>query len=195
MTFGDLLGAVFGPLAAFVEWAVSWVPRYVVLRSNERGVRYVRGCGPREVLPGVRWYLPATTEVVKRYVCRDSFQVHPVTLETKDGLPCSVGLVVVYSIVDVVRFEAENVDAEENMAEAAEAAVRDVVMEHTWKELTAPTEDGRRLHSKLVGRVQATLGRYGVEVESARPTDQVRMGPGALRVFGVSVLTQVGTTE
>lgn len=187
MTIGEFLNLGFGWLAQFIDFVISFVPRIKVLAWNERGVKFTRGGRPTEVGPGVTWYWPWCTKIVCHFVVRCSLQLEPLSIETKDGVPAAVGLVVVYRITDVVAFEAENFNADDNMAEVALACLRNVVMEHSWAELKADAADGSRLEGKLTRRMGKTLEQFGVTVESCRPTDQVRLGH-TIKVFGMARL-------
>lgn len=185
MTFGELLAQMLGWLGEFIQWILEWIPRYEIIRFNERGVKYTSGRKPKQLNPGIRWYWPLVSEIVLHEVARMVVNVTPLTLETKDGKPATVGMVVTGHIVDIVRYEVENADADESMAEVARAGLREIVTGHTWEELCSPAAEGSRLESKLANRMNKALARFGFEVESCRPTDQVRVGTVA-RLFGVN---------
>ena len=194
MTFGELIAQMIGWLGDFIEWVISWVPKYDIVQWNERGVRYVRGKLPTEVKPGVCWFWPWCTNIETHHVNRCVLQVASTSLETSDGKAVQVGMVVTYHIVDVCKYEVENFEAEEAMAEVAQAGLRNIVMELPWEKLTACAPEDSRLEKMLTSRMQSTLGRFGVEVESARPTDQVRLNL-ALRSFGGAPVIVVPSSE
>lgn len=175
MAFGEVMAALLGWLGELVEWVFSWCPRYEVVHFNERGVKYVRGKKPTVLDPGVRWYLPALTSIVKHTTQRLTVAVDTTSLETKDEQAVQVGLVLTYHITDVYIYEVENEDPEENMAVVAEGALRDIVLEHAWEELAQRAEEGSRFEGKLKTRLERSLAKFGVAVETARPTDQIRL--------------------
>jgi len=184
MALFEVVSAVFGWFGELVEWLVSLVPRYVIIRCNEVGVRYWLGGRPRELGPGLHWYWPWCTEVNRHHANRMTLDLDGLSLETSDAVPVQVGLIVTYHLVDVIKYEVENFEPDEGMAEVAQGALRDIVAEHTWRDLSAKTEEGSRLEQKLARRMGTALDRFGVRVESCRPTDQVRLR-GAFRLFGV----------
>jgi regulator of protease activity HflC (stomatin/prohibitin superfamily) len=175
MAFGEVLSALLGWLGDFVQWVFNWVPRYVLVYYNERAVKYVRGKDPVVLEPGIRWYVAATTLVVKHTTQRCTLQVATTSLETKDGQAVQIGLVLTYHIKDVYVFEVENDDPEENMAVVAEGSLRDIVLEHSWEDLAQRADEGSRFEGKLKNRLEKALQKFGVEVETARPTDQIRL--------------------
>jgi len=186
VSFGELLGAVFGWVATLVEWLIGWVPVYRIVRSDEVAVAQTLGREPREWEPGTHWYVPNLTEVTMMHTSRMVLAVDDISLETSDGVPCQIGLTMSYHITDPVTYRTENYEAEDGLAEMAEAALRDAVMERTWDRLKESTEDGKKLEKMLSTRLQRSLERFGIEVESCRPTDQVRI-ERAVRVFGTLV--------
>lgn len=187
----ELLGMIFGPVGQFVDWSASWIPRYVLVRYNQRAVRYVGGRRPRELRPGWHWHVPSLSRVVVYWTAVDSLEVESRSLETADGVAIQLGCVVVYRIADVLKYEVDNVNAVDNMAEAIQGAMRDIALELTWERLARPAEPGSRLEAMLTRRMGAALERFGIEVISCRPTDQVRL-TGAHRLFGVQVQTGPG---
>lgn len=190
MTVGEVFAQLVGWLGQFIEFLLSFVPRMVIVQWNERGVRYVRGREPTELLPGVRWYWPWCTEIAKHHVNRCVLQVASLSLETADGIPVQVGMVVTYHITDVLLFEVQNFNADESLAEVAQGGLRDIVMEMEWSKLTSRAPKDSRFEGMLARRMQDTLARFGVEVESARPTDQIKLGL-AVRGFGVQTINQI----
>lgn len=183
MTLGEVVAQLIGWLGEFIEFLLSFVPRFTFVQWNERGVRYVSGRKPTEVQPGLRWYWPVCTKIETHHVCRHVLQVASMSLETSDSIPVQVGMVLTYHITDVVAYEVENFDADDSMAELAQAGLRNIVMEMSWEKLTKRAPEDSLLEGMLTRRMQQTLGKFGVEVESARPTDQIKLGL-ALRTFG-----------
>lgn len=185
MSIGELLSALLGWLGQFVEFVFKFVPRVRVVPCNERGVRYIRGGKPTEVLPGITWYWPWCTTLTVHHASRCVLPIPAISVETKDGVAIAVGAILVYHISDVVTYDADNFNAEENLAEAATGLLRDAVSSLGWDQLRAEATDGTRLASMLRRRMEEPLARYGVKVESCRPNDLVRLAQ-AVRIFGVT---------
>lgn len=179
MTFGELVAALMGWLGEFVQFVASFVPRVKIVRANERGVRYRMGDGPTEVTPGLTWYWPWQTSIVVHHVARCVLELRSVSLETSDGVKVQVGMVVTYHITDVVKYEVDNFDTESSMAEQGIAALRQAIMKSRWDEIREEAHA-----AELLRHTQEALEKFGVEVESARATDLVRLGD-AVRLFGV----------
>ena len=185
MSFGELLANLLGWLGDFVQWMFAWVPRYAIIQINQRGVRYPRGQDAIELEPGIHWYIPNLTQIVKHHVSRCVLHVDPLSLETADSppRPVQVGMVLTYHITNVLQYEVENFDADESMKEVAQGALQDIVTSSRWEELRGATGEGTRLGKKLASRMSKTLDRFGVEIESCRPTDLISLSR-AWRIFG-----------
>jgi regulator of protease activity HflC (stomatin/prohibitin superfamily) len=68
-------------------------------------------------------------------------------------------------IVDIEKFLVENFDAEESLAELAQAGLRQAILSLTLEEI----DSGRvKLDNRLTKEAQSTLENFGVEVESMR---------------------------
>ncbi|MCP3980813.1 MAG: hypothetical protein GY716_16045 [bacterium] len=179
---GEFLSALLGPLIQLVELIVSCIPHFEIVRCNEAGVRYTRGEDAKRVGPGVRWYLPVIQDIETHHTCDQVLTVTEQTFETKDEKQVTVALVVVYAIVDVLRYEVDNLDADEGIGEAAAGGLRQLVAENTLEDLRRTT----RHRALVVEKLQSELDRFGVEVRVARLTDCAVMGlaHGAVRIFG-----------
>ena len=53
----------FSWIGDFVTWLTDFLPSWVVVRSNEKAVKFPMGKGCTVLEPGVRWYWPAFTEI------------------------------------------------------------------------------------------------------------------------------------
>ena len=191
MSFGEFLSQMLGWLGEFVAWIFNWVPRRLVLDYTQKAVHYPLGGEPLVLGPGVHWYVPNLGHVAAHFTNRFVLDLEPMALETKDGVRVSMGMTVTCRIADVARYEVENYDADSNILERAKNGLRDIVMEHTWAELVRPGGDGTRLEGNLSRRMAKVLEEFGVQVERACPTDQVRLGEGAYRLFGMTTKQDV----
>jgi len=186
MTFGELLANLLGWLGDFIQWVFAWVPRYFIVHCDELGVKRHIGAPGRELKAGLHWYVPNLDKMVKHWKSRCVLRVASAPIETADGVKCEIGLTIVYRIVDIVAYETENYDADDSMDEVAQGALAALVNAHDWKGLCAKWEDDSHLGKRLRKKMGNALDVYGVEVLSVRPAGQIRLGEGAIRLFGVN---------
>lgn len=185
MSFGEFLSQILGWLGEFVSWVFAWLPRRIVISFTERAVHYPLGTKPKVIGPGTFWFIPNRGQVNIHFVTRFILEIEPLALETKDGIAISIGMTVTGAITDVYKYDVENLTPDANMIERAKFGLREIVMEHLWTELCKSTGEGTRLEGKLSTRMQKVLENFGLTVEHVGFTDQIRLGVGAHRLFGM----------
>lgn len=198
MNFLEVLGKLFGPLGEFADWIFGWVPRMEVIHYNELLVKYPTGKFPIVVKPGVTFYIKNLTDIEKISTRRGTNEVTNICVETKDGEPVEIGMIFAGHVVDALKWEAENDDAAEAMAEVAQGVLRDVVTTRSWDELTKPAADGTRFGNTLTALLnKALLDKYGFKVETARFNDQARTGlkRGVMHLFGLGASAEGAETD
>ncbi len=139
-------------------------PRLTLVRSTHRGVKFVRD-KTLEIGPGLHVYWPITTEVEIHPVVRQVISLEQQIIQTKDQKTVIADGVVVFAIGDIHRFLTENFDAEENIAELAQAGLRQAILSLTLEEI----DSGRvKLDNRLTREANSALAGFGVNVESVR---------------------------
>lgn len=160
--------AALGWLGAIFEWFGRFFPRWDLVRANEKGIKYLPGGRTKLIEPGICWYWPVSTELVTQPVCRQVLCAQPQTLMTKDNKQVFVSGIVIYTITDLHKYLVENYDAEANLDDVLQTAIRKVVVSQEFNKL----QEGRaRVDNTLTRAAQNALTAFGVEVEAARLTD------------------------
>lgn len=160
--------AALGWIGAIFEWFGQFFPRWDLVRANEQAVKYLPGGRTKVLDPGIYWYWPVTTEVVVHPVCRQVLDSQPQTLMTKDNKPVYVAGIVIYKITDLHTYLVENYDAEANLDDILQTAVRKAVVARDFDKI----QEGRAdMDNVLTREAQKALADFGVEVEAARLTD------------------------
>jgi regulator of protease activity HflC (stomatin/prohibitin superfamily) len=165
------MASAFAWIGELAQWFADWLPRWEIVQTNEAGVRYVRGLPATEVEPGFWWYWPITTSIETHHTCRQVLEVATQTLTTDDGVPVIVGGVLVYRIVDVLKYEVENLDADDSLDQVVQAAIRRVVISKDFDVLQKTTVEADKA---LRREAQKLTEAYGIEVEECRLTDFAR---------------------
>lgn len=145
----------------------AWVPRLIHIQVNESGIKFVRDRA--QVLPpGLHVYWPLTTNVERAVTARCILDLDTQVLVTSDGITVMAGGVVAYRVVDVRKFLVDNFDADENIGEVCELALRRTIITQKLADL----QTGRApIDNKLTGEVQKLMLPFGVEVEYVRLGD------------------------
>lgn len=158
------MDAALGWIGDLVRYFARLVPRLQLVRITERSVKFSRSKA-REVGPGLHWWWPVTTEMDVYPVVRQVVSLEQQMIQTSEGKTIVVDGVIVYSIEDLYTFCVENHDAEENMAELAQAGMRKAVLSTPLEEING----GRaKFDNRLTTEAQKSLAGFGVAIESMR---------------------------
>jgi len=153
-----------------LTWAADWLPRPRIVRLTEGGIQFWFGSRVRVVKPGWRLDWPALADLEIVPTARQTLNLEPQTLMTADNRPVVAGGVVVYRVSDVRCYLVDNVDAEEGIAEAARAALRDAITDETLDQIQE-TDGRKKINNRLAKAAQGLLTSFGVSVEYVRLTD------------------------
>lgn len=160
--------AALGWIGAIFEWLGRFLPRWDLVRANEKGVKYLPGGRTKVLEPGIRWYWPATTEVVVAPVCRQVLNAQGQALMTKDHKPVYASGLVIYSVEDIHIFLVDNFDAEASLDDVLQTAIRNAIVTRTFDEIQ---EDLAEINRLLTRETKKVLRDFGVKVEAARLTE------------------------
>lgn len=161
------MDAALGWIGGIVEWLGQWIPRWVIVRSTERAIKFRWGKYVVELLPGIRFYWPAVTDIEGPIpVVWQPMVTSSVPLQTKDGKQVTTRGVIVYKIVDAIKFLVDHYDSDSCIDDEVNAAIRDVV---TTKDLLEIQENSRKTtDNALHKQVQKSLDEFGIEVKHVR---------------------------
>ncbi len=158
--------AAFAWLGQIFEALLQFIPRRIIVRATEGGVKWSLWLEPKEVKPGIRCYWPAISDVEIIVIARQSFNTPHEPLQTNDGVEVVAGGVVVYSVNDVVRAIGKANWSPENTAQdIVQAVLADVVISHTHEELLAGLSG--EIEKEITEKCRKQLRKYGVYVERA----------------------------
>lgn len=187
MALGELVAQLLGWLGELIQWVISLCPRYKIVRYRQAAVFYPAGEEPIARHRGVWWYWPVRTEVALHTAASYVMRIPAVTVETKDAVTITLGAAARCRISDVLAFDVENFNADDNAAEAAQGCLCDIAKEFTLEELRRPADEDSRFGGMLARRLGVALKPFGISVETCRPNDFART-PTVVRLFGAGPL-------
>lgn len=172
-------------ISAALQMITNLLPRFFFCSAYLGGVLFVRGKPAKLIKRGLVCYWPFTTSLEVCPITRQVLPISAQTCSTIDGKTIVLAGVLTYRVIDVVKFLADNYEADESVAEVVSSVLRDVVSEREWSALQ---ENHRNMIDNALKR-KATdlLASYGVEVERLRITS---LAPArVLQIFGHSPLS------
>ena len=155
--------AAFAWFGRLMEAMLELVPRRLIIRATEGGVRWSLWREPKEMKPGIRVYWPLITAVEVIVVARQSLNTPTQSLETKDGCQVVAGGVVVYNINDVVQAIGKlNWSPEETAGDITQAVVAEVVS--SWDHDDLLESLSNKVEKELTEKCRKQLRQYGIYV-------------------------------
>ncbi len=156
--------SALGWIGDIIRWLLNIIPRLVLVRATHGAVKFIRA-RTKVIGPGLHIWWPITTEVELAPVVRQVLSLEQQVIQTADGKTVIADGVLVYAIKDLHKFLVENFDAEENMTELAEAALRQAIIRETYDEINS----GRvKLDNRLAKEAGQLLEPFGIVVETMR---------------------------
>ena len=164
-----MLEQAFGWIGAIAQWLGQWFPRWIVVPPYGAGAKFPGGKRTVRFGPGITWYWPATTTVLRCNTSRVVLNLQPQRLTTSDGFTVEVGGVVTYQVVDPVKFLVDTHVAEDAIDDACLAGIRRIVTRRAFKALQEGQSD---LDDALTNSVARGVEKdFGVRVLSVRLSD------------------------
>lgn len=162
--------AAFAWLGQIFEAMLQFVPRRIIIRATEGGVKWSLWREPREMKPGVRIYWPLITDMEVIIVARQTINTPTQALMTKDKKEVVAGGVLIYSINDVVQAIGKlNWSPEETAGDILQAALVDVIAHWGCEDILASISEG--VEDELTEKCRKQLRQYGVYVHRAALAD------------------------
>jgi len=158
--------AAFAWLGQIFEALLQFVPRRVIVRATEGGVKWSLWREPIEMKPGIRFYWPLITDIEVDTVARQSFNTPTQPLQTRDGKEVVAGGVVVYHINDVVQaWGKQNHDPANTAQDIVQAVIADVVSRHDHEFIL--NEMFGKIEGEITAKSRKQLRQFGVYVGRA----------------------------
>jgi regulator of protease activity HflC (stomatin/prohibitin superfamily) len=165
-----VMDAAFAWLSQIVEALLQLIPRRVIIRATERGVKWSLWREPQEMMPGIRFYWPLITDIEVTVVARQTINLPTQSLLTKDGQTVVVGGVVIYKISDVVQAIGKiNWSPEDTAGDITQAAIVEVISGRTSDNILKNISG--EVEKQLTSICRKQLRQFGVHVSRAALVD------------------------
>ena len=174
--------AALGWLGEIFKYLLSFIPRPLIARTTQGGVKWIKGKKVKEIKPGFGFYWPFTTSYEIIAVVRQGMVIKPKGLATRDLTNVSMGFTMVFRISNVVKALTEVDNIFETIDEAGQTAAPGIVAASSDRELVdqmvveSPDSDEEDesedsntqplslLDKKMTEATQRILKDFGVEM-------------------------------
>ena len=161
--------AAFAWIGQLANWLAAWIPHLRICRATHGGVKFVGGKHVRVIKPGLFVYWPCVTEIEMIPVVRQSLNLPPQRLVTKDGIVIYINLTVIYTIEDVKKALVDSYNHDDSAEDVALEATTKVVIRKTFAELREGLLGNIR--DEITRAARTALRPFGLYVEKCRVSD------------------------
>jgi regulator of protease activity HflC (stomatin/prohibitin superfamily) len=152
-------------LVELFDRLLSVIPRIILVKAFECGIKFKRGGRVVELRPGLHLHWPLVSEVTHYPTARTTMNLPMQTLESADGDTYVVSAAIVYRVTNPVKAFTENYEIEDTLTDLAMVAVADYITNNGGEDFLVDTE------KKLTELTRKRLNRFGVRVDRASLTD------------------------
>lgn len=178
---------LFGLLGQILEGLLSVIPRIIIVRATHNAVKWKRGKKTRGVKPGLCIYWPLVTDMDQIVVARQTSNLPPQALMTKDLKRVVAGGFCVFKISDVVQAIGErNWDVESTVRDITQAVIVEEVARRDLGDLLQGLADGEdsAFCQALTENCRKQLRQFGVYVARAGLIEFAETGGGVYKIIG-----------
>ncbi len=141
-----------------------------VVDEYERGVVLRLGKFHAELGPGFHWVYPfGIDRVLKDWAVTRTSKLPPQSLTTKDGYSIVIGVVTVYRVSSMRKFQTRVEGADQAIADSTLGVVSDVVHTLSWDELRRAKGLTDRIRESVAERAL----KFGIKIEDVLVSDLV----------------------
>jgi regulator of protease activity HflC (stomatin/prohibitin superfamily) len=167
---------LFSWFQTLTDGLLTLVPRRKIVRKTDRLIKFRWDGTVVEKGPGLRWYLPLTTEVVELTVVRQPLDIPVIQFTTSDLKSCAADCSVTYYISDAIVFLTENFDGHLAINELIRAALSKKMRSMTFEAI----QNSETIDDQLRESVMEDCELFGVEIEYVRLNKFVQIIPISL---------------
>jgi regulator of protease activity HflC (stomatin/prohibitin superfamily) len=155
--------SAFAWLGKIFDALLEFVPRRVIVRATEGGVRWGLWGGPKEIKPGFRVWWPLITDIEIIIVARQPINTPTQSLVTKDGKTVVAGGVVIFHVNDVVKaIGQQNWSYEDTASDITQATLVEVISSWNYNELLENISG--EVETQLTEQCRKNLRQFGLYV-------------------------------
>lgn len=184
--------SAFAWVSQLWEFLCSLVPHLENMPANYGGVKLKHGKA-KEIRPGLYWWLPLTTDIVRLPTKRQTMRLDTQTLTTTDDQAVTASAVVVYEIADVVKALVDTWDVEDTISDVAQRSVVGALSSRSFEEVRE--ELTGEVAQEILRQCRRDLRQFGIRVKDAFLSDCTFVTAYRIMGDGVAVVPHHGTDD
>ncbi|EJO06077.1 SPFH domain-containing protein [Oenococcus oeni] len=135
---------------------------FKIVPQNNKGLVEVLGKYRKSVDPGIHFYIPFFQGIKKVTLAMSPLKLPNYSVITKDNADVSASVTLNYHVTDAVKYEYENTDSVESMAQLVRGHLRDIIGRLDLNEALGATA---RINQELASAIGDLTNTYGINVD------------------------------
>ncbi|EHN59484.1 SPFH domain-containing protein [Oenococcus kitaharae] len=135
---------------------------FKIVPQNNRGLVETLGKYRNSVEPGIHFYIPFFQGIKKVSLAMNPLKLPNYSVITKDNADVSASVTLNYHVTDAVKYEYENTDSVESMAQLVRGHLRDIIGRMDLNEALGATA---RINQELATAIGDLTNTYGINVD------------------------------
>lgn len=133
-----------------------------IVRQNNEGLVETLGKYKRSVAPGIHFYLPGFQKIRTVELAMTPLALPNYSVITKDNADVSASLTLNYHVTNSVKFQYENTDSVESMAQLVRGHLRDIIGRMDLNQALGSTA---KINQELATAIGDLTDTYGINVD------------------------------
>jgi regulator of protease activity HflC (stomatin/prohibitin superfamily) len=165
------MGGAFEWLGKLMDALLAFLPRRIIVRATQRGIRWRFGRNVKELKPGWYIYWPLISEVEVIVAARQTNSLPRQDLMTRDGIELKVKAIVAYSVDNAaLAIGEQNWDVDTTVNDITQATIASAIAAMPFNQLLEEMAS-EALVKKLTKAARDQLRSFGVKIDRVRITD------------------------
>ncbi|WP_143805105.1 SPFH domain-containing protein, partial [Oenococcus oeni] len=135
---------------------------FKIVPQNNKGLVEVLGKYRKSVDPGIHFYIPFFQGIKEVTLAMSPLKLPNYSVITKDNADVSASVTLNYHVTDAVKYEYENTDSVESMAQLVRGHLRDIIGRLDLNEALGATA---RINQELASAIGDLTNTYGINVD------------------------------
>ena len=158
---------MFDKLWEIIAQAWTHLSPFMVVHQYELGVRTTLGKLSSGTLnPGLHLKIPIVDKIYTAIVTMDTLDIQPINITTSDNITITVGAVLEFEIVDIIKYIIDTNEARSNTHDITRGLIADYLVDCTYDECKK-----RTTNNAITKRVSKKCEEMGIKVNTLTFTD------------------------
>jgi len=185
--------SAFGWLGQIINFFISLLPSVFICETTSEGVRFVYGSRVKLInhkngifWTGIHVYWPIITSVYLVPIKRQTLNLTPQYLCSRDNVTVGVSAIVVYEVEDTIKLLTDCYDHEETIQDMSLTIVRQVISDNEFEFISSSLD----IDAELTDQISKELQQFGIKTIKCSLSDFTRCRVHAMLGMNINAIQQ-----